>query len=176
MGPERSGGNHSLVMRGADGGLVLSPISLSNVAPNKGIVIQANSHSPGSDICPGNEYSGVYAAGAVGLLAQASNCGGCQRRHHDYAEVVLDDCGAVGDGGKPCAGQNSMWTAVPSTAPGGGTVFTSALSTARACYSLNVPADLSLHGEQVTAHGDATCDTSPSLSNHSLNMACCAGC
>ena len=98
-GPERAGGNcaptcNPLVVAGPEGRLVLARIYLSNVDPCTGVVVSANSHSPGHDVCPSNRFSGTYAAGVVGLVAQASHAGGCSRgkRHYHYGEVVLTEC------------------------------------------------------------------------------------
>jgi hypothetical protein len=100
--------------------------------------------------------------------------GQCPTQLLRFAEVVLDECGAATGvqvyNGSLCAAQectrckpvhssqNELWTAINSTAQGGGTVFTSALSTASTCYSLNIPTDLSLANHQVIAYPDTTCD------------------
>ena len=78
-GPDRPrhSGMGPLVMKGPEGWLVLAPIYLSNAMPNSGVVVAANSHSPSASFCPGNKFSGVYAAGAEGLQATASHCGVC---------------------------------------------------------------------------------------------------
>eukprot|EP01044_Picomonas_judraskeda_P006450 COSAG03_NODE_643_length_6532_cov_3.761387_2_plen_630_part_00 len=164
-GPERSDGKYPFVIPGPEGRLVLAPIYLSNVAPNAGVVIQANSHSPGTGeaglaACPGSVFSGVFAAGATGLQASSSDCGGCGAKHYHFVEVVLGECDAVRN---PCGGKNSLWTAIKSDAPSGGYIFKSALAGTQAsnkCYMLNIPGDLSLGGFQVVAFGDTTCDTS----------------
>ena len=170
-GPQRMGS--PLVEAGFKGRLALARIYLSNEDPNTGVVITANSHSPGHDAClaRSNRFSGVFAAGAEGLQASSSHCGGCTKRHVHYAEVVLDECGAVGDG-KSCGGKNSLWAAVKSKATSGGYVFESAMQGADAaskCYAMNIPADLSLGGFQVIAYGDATCGLSSEQSSFTLS-------
>lgn len=73
-----------LVIPGPEGRLVLAPIHLSNVKPNSGVVVAANSHNPSEEFCPGtvrNKYSGVYAAGAEGLEATSSHCGKRVQQH-----------------------------------------------------------------------------------------------
>jgi hypothetical protein len=160
-GPERSNGKNPLVAAGPDGKLVFAPIPLSNEQPCSGVVIAANSHSPGHDFCPGNEFAGVFAAGADGLSATASNAGGCvggSKRYH-YAEVVLDKCGDQSS----CGGKNMLWTALSSEAVKGEYIFQSALQGStkeNKCYVLNIPEDLSLGGFQVVAYGAAQCPTS----------------
>lgn len=64
----------------AAGEFSLGPIPLSNVAPSSGVVVESNYHNPGGDHCGGKQFAGVFAAGVVGLRAQASDCSGCV--HH----------------------------------------------------------------------------------------------
>ena len=85
-----------LLKRGAADELLLGPIPLSNAAVNSGVVIEANYHNPGGDHCGGRQFAGVFAAGAVGLLAHASDCSGCA---HSPGRV----CVAVGTGNAPHA-------------------------------------------------------------------------
>jgi hypothetical protein len=61
----------------AAGEFSLGPIPLSNVAPSSGVVVESNYHNPGGDHCGGKLFAGVFAAGVVGLRAQASDCSGC---------------------------------------------------------------------------------------------------
>ena len=85
--------------RGSKGLLSLARIYLSNVSPNSGVIIAANSHSPGHDACLArapHKFAGVFAAGAEGLQATSSHCGGCIMKQHHYNEVVLDICGDAG--------------------------------------------------------------------------------
>ena len=158
-GPERSNGKNPLVRLGPDGKLILAPIALSNESPCSGVVVAANFHAPGHDLCPGTMFAGVFAAGAEGLSATASHAAGCVggKKYH-FAEVILDKC----DNSK-CSGKNMLWSALPSEAVNGEYVFKSALEGATAenkCYVLNVPEDLSLGGYEVVAYGSAQCPTS----------------
>jgi hypothetical protein len=69
------------------GGLVVGELPLSNERPNSGVVIESNYHNPGGDRCPGPVFAGTFAAGAVGLRVEASDCSGCQ--HEDLQRTCV---------------------------------------------------------------------------------------
>jgi hypothetical protein len=69
-----------------------------------------------------------------------------------YSEIVLDECSNT-TSTADCQ-HAADWTAVPADAAGG-TIFTSGLSTAKACYAMNV-CDVAGECAPVVAYGDAT--------------------
>jgi hypothetical protein len=171
-GPERSNGKDAFVIPAPPSQykLALAPIPLSNENPCSGVIIAANSHSPGHDSCPGNTFAGVHAAGAEGLSATASHAGGCiGGKHYHYSEVVLTDCDHAK--ANTCGGKNTLWTALKSESVDGEYLFQSALHGAvgvNSCYVLNIPEDLSLGGFQVVAYGAAQCPTSSGQSSFKI--------
>jgi hypothetical protein len=102
-----------------------------------------------------------HSGGDLGWLKECL-FGQCPTQLLKYAEVVLDECGTAAAvqmyNGSLCRNQDSvvqecthcepvhssqeLWTALPSTAPGGGSVFRSALSSSLTCMTLNIPSDL----------------------------------
>ena len=82
---------------GAEGEIVLAPIPLGNIEPSAAVIVEGNYHNPGSSLCAGDTYHGAFAAGAVGMRAEASDCSGCSKHAADRK------CLAVGTGNAPDA-------------------------------------------------------------------------
>ena len=71
---------------------VVGEIPLSNERPSSGVIVEGNYHNPGGDHCPGPKrpakFAAVFAAAAVGLRAEASDCSGCAKENRTCVAVA----------------------------------------------------------------------------------------